>query len=85
MRAYLVLLEELERRRRGNSLAAYAPYKRQADFHAAGATNRERLFMAGNQLGKTRAGGAEWAMHLTGRYPDWWVGKVGRASCRERV
>ena len=32
--------------------------------------------MAGNQLGKTLAGGAEWAYHLTGRYPDWWVGKV---------
>lgn len=30
--------------------------------------------MAGNQLGKTVAGGAEWAMHLTGRYPDWWEG-----------
>lgn len=30
--------------------------------------------MAGNQLGKTVAGGAEWAMHLTGRYPDWWDG-----------
>jgi phage terminase large subunit-like protein len=32
--------------------------------------------MAGNQLGKTIAGGAEWAMHLTGRYPDWWKGKT---------
>lgn len=32
--------------------------------------------MAGNQLGKTVAGGAEWAYHLTGRYPDWWQGKV---------
>ncbi len=30
--------------------------------------------MAGNQLGKTLSGGAEWAMHLTGRYPDWWDG-----------
>jgi phage terminase large subunit-like protein len=30
--------------------------------------------MAGNQLGKTKAGGGEWAMHLTGRYPDWWDG-----------
>ena len=30
--------------------------------------------MAGNQLGKTVAGGAEWAMHATGRYPGWWIG-----------
>lgn len=32
--------------------------------------------MAGNQLGKTVAGGNEWAIHLTGRYPDWWEGRV---------
>lgn len=32
--------------------------------------------MAGNQLGKTLAGGSEWAMHMTGRYPDWWVGRT---------
>ena len=31
--------------------------------------------MAGNQLGKTLAGAMEWAMHLTGLYPDWWEGK----------
>lgn len=31
--------------------------------------------MAGNQLGKTVAGAAELAMHLSGRYPDWWVGR----------
>ena len=30
--------------------------------------------MAGNQLGKTKAGASEAAMHLTGRYPDWWQG-----------
>jgi phage terminase large subunit-like protein len=31
--------------------------------------------MAGNQLGKTLAGGFEVAIHATGRYPDWWTGK----------
>jgi phage terminase large subunit-like protein len=30
--------------------------------------------MAGNQLGKTLAGAAEMAMHLTGEYPGWWQG-----------
>ena len=31
--------------------------------------------MAGNQLGKTLAGGFEAAMHATGFYPDWWRGR----------
>lgn len=65
---------ELDRRRRTNRLSGYQPYSKQKDFHQAGALYRERLFMAGNQLGKTLAGAAEGAMHLTGRYPDWWEG-----------
>lgn len=68
-------MEELDRRRRTNLLAKYRPYKKQIEFHKAGAAYRERLFMAGNQLGKTLAGAAEAAMHLTGRYPAWWQGK----------
>lgn len=32
--------------------------------------------MAGNQLGKTICAAAETAIHATGRYPDWWRGKV---------
>jgi phage terminase large subunit-like protein len=68
------LTKEIERRQRTNRLRFYSPYARQREFHAAGAVKSERLFMAGNQLGKTVAGGAEWAMHLTGRYPDWWTG-----------
>lgn len=57
-----------------NKLADYRPYPKQADFHAQGSQARERLFMAGNQLGKTIAGAFEAAMHLTGRYPDGWTG-----------
>ncbi|MDW9358950.1 terminase large subunit domain-containing protein [Sinorhizobium meliloti] len=69
------LLAELNRRRRTNLLSGYKPYSKQKEFHAAGNRYRERLFMAGNQLGKTLAGAAEAAMHLTGKYPDWWEGK----------
>src|SRR5690606_13766393 len=48
---------------------------RQIEFHSAGATHRERLFRAGNQLGKTWSSAYEIAFHLTGQYPDWWPGK----------
>ena len=71
----LLLAKELERRQRRNRLATYQPYSKQLEFHAAGAEHRERLFMAGNQLGKTVAGSNELAMHLTGKYPDWWPGR----------
>lgn len=71
----VTLLEEKARRQKTNKLARYRPYRKQAEFHRAGATFRERLLRAGNQLGKTIAGGAEAAMHLTGRYPDWWDGR----------
>lgn len=69
------LLAELDRRRRTNLLSAYKPYSKQVAFHEAGKKYRERLFMAGNQLGKTLSGAAEASMHLTGRYPDWWTGR----------
>jgi phage terminase large subunit-like protein len=66
------IAKELQRRKRTNLLSDYRPYKKQIAFHNAG--TRERLFMAGNQLGKTLGGAAEMAMHLTGQYPGWWSG-----------
>jgi phage terminase large subunit-like protein len=66
---------EKELRHSTNRLAYYKPYKKQADFHAAGAKYRERICCAGNQLGKTTAGSFEVAYHATGRYPDDWQGK----------
>jgi hypothetical protein len=47
-----------------NRLESYRPYAKQAEFHAAGAEHDERLLMAGNQLGKTLAGGFEWEADL---------------------
>lgn len=74
--ALLAKLEaEAARRRSTNRLEFYVPYAKQRQFHAAGEAHRERLFLAGNQLGKTLAGAAEVAMHLTGRYPEWWEGR----------
>ena len=51
------------------------PYEWQVDFHNSGAHYVERCLMAANQVGKTRTGGAETAIHATGFYPDWWEGK----------
>jgi phage terminase large subunit-like protein len=69
------LQAERKRRRTENRLAYYKPYRKQIEFHDAGAEARERLLMAGNQLGKTLAGGFEVAMHCTGIYPSWWKGR----------
>lgn len=71
----LKLSQELKRRQDRNKLSRYRPYPRQIEFHNAGATFRERLFRAGNQLGKTWSSAYEIAYHMTGLYPDWWQGK----------
>lgn len=68
------LTERLKYITETHRLEDYRPYPKQREFHAAGATHRERLLMAGNQLGKTLAAAMEVAMHMTGRYPDWWEG-----------
>jgi phage terminase large subunit-like protein len=69
------LLEEAKRRKDRRRLTEYRPYAKQRAFHAAGTEHRERLLMAGNQLGKTYCGAAEVAFHLTGKYPAWWEGR----------
>ncbi|HSF30284.1 MAG TPA: terminase family protein [Candidatus Tectomicrobia bacterium] len=50
-------------------------YPKHLAFFAAGATHRERLFIAANRVGKTRAACYELALHLTGLYPAWWEGR----------
>lgn len=68
------LLELIRYTKDRNRLSYYKPYPKQLDFHNAGAKYRERLFRAGNQLGKTYAGACEVSYHATGKYPDWWSG-----------
>lgn len=51
-------------------------YKKQVQFFALGKTHNERLLAGGNRSGKSLAGGYEMVQHLTGLYPDWWVGKT---------
>jgi phage terminase large subunit-like protein len=68
--------QELETRKSFNRLQTFKPYSKQLEFYAAGKMFRERMFMAGNQLGKTLGAGFEVAVHATGRYPDWWPGRV---------
>jgi len=53
-------------------------YAKHMEFFRLGAEPgvNERAFMAANRVGKTwGAGGYETALHLTGRYPDWWEGR----------
>lgn len=73
--ARLAKLKRLRELRRNYSMFFYNPYPKQGDFHAAGAAHRERLFFAGNRLGKTFSGGFEVAFHTTGLYPEWWTGR----------
>jgi phage terminase large subunit-like protein len=51
-------------------------YSKHLEFFEAGARFRERLMLAANRVGKTEGvGGYELALHLTGQYPKWWVGR----------
>jgi hypothetical protein len=71
----------IERERRaGYKMRAYFPdtgpyrrelYPKHIAFLNAGAIHRERLFLAGNRVGKSDVGSYEVACHLTGLYPHW--------------
>lgn len=67
-------LEELARRRDENRIGHFRPYPRQLEAIALGKNHRERLFLGGNQTGKTTIGAYEMACHLSGRYPEDWSG-----------
>ena len=58
-----------------NRILLFTPYAKQQEFFSLGATKRQRMFSAGNRLGKSDSGAFETSCHLTGIYPDWWLGR----------
>jgi phage terminase large subunit-like protein len=50
-------------------------YQKHTEFFAAGAQHQERALIGANRSGKTSAASYEITAHLTGLYPDWWVGR----------
>jgi len=81
----LNLLNERDRRRSRTKILRMYPeegplrrelYVPHCKFFEAGAQYRERAMVSANRVGKTEGvGGYELTMHLTGRYPGWWVGR----------
>lgn len=59
-----------------NRIEYFKPFDYQRKFMAAGKSHNIRYLRAGNRCGKTYGAASEFAMHLTGRYPDWWEGRV---------
>lgn len=78
-------LKELTKRESRRKLWRYYPdegplrrelYQKHMMFFEAGSQHRERLFLAGNRIGKTEGVGLyETVLHMTGLYPHWWVGR----------
>ncbi len=72
------ILETLElaaQRKLYRSADFFVPYAKQVSFCDLGLAKRERCLFAGNQTGKTEIGAFEAKCHLTGEYPDWWLGR----------
>lgn len=68
-------LEEAVKRKATRKIDFFEPYPKQQEFFTLGLIKRERLLIAGNQLGKSEAGAYEMALHLTGLYPVIWNGR----------
>ena len=56
---------------RYNQLRYFRPFEHQHQFFKTGQSSR-RGILAANRIGKTVSTCYETAIHLTGRYPDWW-------------
>src|SRR5882672_5491898 len=78
------IAERLREIEKTNAIRRYFPdvgtlrrdlYSKHLTFFSLGRDRRERLFLAGNRVGKTLVGAYEATCHLTGSYPHWWTGR----------
>ncbi len=72
------IISEINEVKETNKLNWYKPYDYQRSFHSGkddeGQQTKQKILMAANKTGKTFCGAFEMAVHLTGRYPEWWQG-----------
>lgn len=71
----LALLKELQDRQKFWKIKQYSPYGWQEKFINASSSASQLLAMTGNRCGKTYTGAFIMACHLTGLYPEWWMGR----------
>ena len=69
---------------RYDQLRYFRPFEHQRAFFRTGQSDR-RGILAANRIGKTVSTCYETAMHLTGRYPDWWEGHRFTGSIQAMV
>lgn len=74
LRALRNMIADMAKIKKYNKFVQFKPYPKQLLFFETAHTKTQRMFNAGNRLGKTEAGAFETTCHLTGDYPDWWTG-----------
>ena len=76
------LAEALKQKLATNKLASWNPYPKQKDFMQC--VSPIKVMFGGNQTGKTTTICAEITYHLTGVYPDWWMGSSKLSNSKRK-
>lgn len=69
------MLQMLMDYKKYNKIDFYEPYPYQVKFANKSAQHKQRFLRAANRVGKSYGTAAEFAMHITGRYQDWFKGE----------
>ncbi|MEZ9898203.1 terminase family protein [Vibrio breoganii] len=72
----LALLQRVKYQNKYDKLSTYQPYEWQKKFYKASKDYKQRYLRAGNRCGKSYSQAFEFAIHITGQYPDWYEGAV---------